>query len=81
MIQNYKQARLLPLLRECLQCHIMTSMTATGKLYYDIRLDKWLIEYWCPKDQELFRIWSADRDALTREIAQEFVLDDLPTVH
>ena len=81
MVRQYKEAyseKLLPLTHECSECD--ATLTATGKMYYDSRRKYWLIEYWCPHDRELFRIWSANRDALTRAIAQDFVLDELPTV-
>ena len=80
MIVRYKVAyseKLLPLTHAHSRCE--TLMTATGKMYYDSRRDKWFIEYLCPNDPDPFRIWSARWDALTRAIAQDFVLDELPT--
>ncbi len=80
MIVRHKVAyseKLLPLTHDYDGCD--TTMTATGKMYYDSQRDQWYIEYVCPGDPDPFRIWSANRDALTREIAQDFVLDELPT--
>ncbi len=82
MIVKYKVAysdKLLALTHDYDECD--TIMSATGKMYYDLHWGKWFIEYLCPDDPDPFRIWSANRDALTRKIAQDFVLEDLPTVY
>ncbi len=82
MLEEHKEAysaKLLGLTHDYDGC--ATIMTATGKMFYHMRSDTWYIEYQCPNDPDPFRIWSANRDALTREIARDFVLDDLPTVY
>ncbi len=81
-MEEYKVAysdKLLGLTHDFSQC--ATLLIATGKMYYHSGRDKWFIEYLCPNDPDPFRIWSANRDALTRKIAQDFVLENLPTVH
>jgi hypothetical protein len=45
-----------------------TWMNATGNMYLD---NHWIVEYLCPKDKELFNIWTPAIDALTKQIAKD----------
>jgi hypothetical protein len=65
--QKIYSKRLLGLKQKCPECGTM--MTATGNMYYNGVISNWSIEYWCPKDQENFRIYVPEMAHLTQEIA------------
>jgi phage FluMu protein Com len=54
---------------KCPECGAL--MTATGKMHYDTTMSRWFIEYWCPRDQEMFPIYAPETDQLTRDIAKD----------
>jgi phage FluMu protein Com len=68
------QNRLLGLTMKCPECG--TLMTATGKMHYDPTMSRWFIEYWCPRDQEMFPIYTPETDHLTRDIAKDVTQND-----
>jgi hypothetical protein len=44
-------------------------MQSTGKMVYQPVIGEWTIEYWCPNDQEFFRIYTPENKALADEVA------------
>ena len=42
----------------CPECG--TEMTGTGTVVHRDDPPTWLVELWCPKEQEVFTIWTAD---------------------
>lgn len=61
--------RLLGLTIRCPECG--TFMTATGKMHYNTTMSQWFIEYWCPRDREMFPIYTPETDQLARDIAKD----------
>jgi hypothetical protein len=69
--QEVQSKRLLNLTLACPECG--TIMRATGKMQYSPVIQDWLIEYWCPVDQEFFQIYTPESSQLAKEI-----VGDLP---
>lgn len=67
--RQVKSKRLQSLTLPCPQCG--TTMQATGKMNYNPVIEEWVIEYWCPSDQQLFTIYTPETAGLTRDIAKE----------
>lgn len=67
--QEVTSDRLLGLSLICPECG--TTMRSTGKMQYSPVIKEWLIEYWCPRDQQLFHIYTPETYSLARELAPE----------
>ena len=48
-----------------------TRMKATGDMYLSSITSEWMVEYLCPQDREIFRMWTGETEALTRQIAKD----------
>jgi hypothetical protein len=59
--------RLRGLTIACPECG--TTIQSTGKMYYSPVIKDWLIEYWCPVDQEFLTIYTPETARLARETA------------
>ena len=44
---------------------------ATGDMYYEESISRWVMEYKCPKDGEIFRKWTPEIDGITKYIAEQ----------
>lgn len=69
--------RLLGLTQKCPECG--NQIRSNGKMYYEEGSGLgWFIGYWCPKDQETFRIWSPNDRPLLDELAKDIDISSLP---
>ena len=60
--------KLLALTMRCPECG--TLMAATGNMHYNATMSQWFIDYWCPRDREIFPIYTPETYRLAREIAK-----------
>jgi len=67
-IQIYSD-RLLNLMTDCSIDGAWSK--ATGDMYLLTITSKWVVEYLCPTDGELFRKWTRQTDAITKQIAKD----------
>jgi hypothetical protein len=65
--REVKSDLLLGLSLACPECG--TPMKSTGKMYYSPVIKDWLIEYWCPYDRQLFKIYTPETHSLSRKLA------------
>ena len=67
-IQIYSD-RLLSLKKRCSEDGAWSQ--ATGEMYFVESISRWVIEYVCPKDGEVFRSWMPEIDEITKQIAKD----------
>ena len=67
--REVKSDRLLGLAVACPQCG--AAMQSTGKMYYSPVIKDWLVEYWCPCDRQLFKIYTPETYSISRELASD----------
>lgn len=72
-IQIYSD-RLLNLMTDCSEDGAWSQ--ATGNMYFLRITSEWVVEYLCPKDRELFRKWTRETDATTKQIAKDVLGDE-----
>jgi hypothetical protein len=68
-----KSDKLLGMSLVCPQCG--SAMQSTGKMQYSPVINEWLIEYWCPRDRQLFHIYTPEAYSLARDVASESKTD------
>lgn len=67
--RRVKNERLIGLVTACTTCG--ASMQSTGRMMYSPVINDWLIEYWCPNEEELYNIFRPETASLARNIAKD----------
>ena len=65
--REVKSDLLLGLSIACPECG--AALQSTGKMVYSPVIKDWLIEYWCPYDRQLFKIYTPETYSLSRKLA------------
>ncbi len=63
--------------RKCPDCG--NEMTATGDIEYNENLDRWFISFWCPSDEWIVPVWSADLAPLIEGLTKDIDPSTLPS--